>query len=91
MAEFCKEGIRRFKGEDGWQLSISLEKPTAVTFAEGPVVQIRAGGGFPDVVLPPNVALPPNVGFPTSDKEHAPPPYEEETNPWQTSSSNKLE
>ena len=46
MSEFCKEGIRRFKGEDGWQLSISLEKPTAVTFAEGPVVQIRAGGGL---------------------------------------------
>lgn len=37
-----------YTGEEGWQVKISMEKPTAVLFADGPVVEIRASAGAPN-------------------------------------------
>lgn len=31
-----------FTGEEGWQVKVSMEKPTAVPFADCPVVEVRA-------------------------------------------------
>ena len=37
---------QQYSGYFGWQVKISMEKPTAVPFADGPVVEVRAGAGL---------------------------------------------
>lgn len=37
-----------YTGEEGWQVKIAMEKPTAVPFADGPVIEVRASVGASD-------------------------------------------
>lgn len=34
-----------YTGEEGWQVKISMEKPTAVPFADAPIIEVRANVG----------------------------------------------
>jgi len=44
MTEFRPLPGQTYSGYFGWQVKISLEKPTAVPIADAPVVHIRVGG-----------------------------------------------
>lgn len=46
MKDFRPLGEQDYTGQLGWQVKISMEKPTAVPFADGPVVEVRAGAGL---------------------------------------------
>ncbi|KUI62262.1 hypothetical protein VP1G_09394 [Cytospora mali] len=37
-----------YTGEEGWQVKISMEKPTAVPFADAPIIEVRASVGAPN-------------------------------------------
>ncbi len=41
-----------YTGASGWQIKISLEKPTAVPFADAPTVEIRVGPDAPLTLSP---------------------------------------
>lgn len=42
MRDFKPNPKELYSGEDGWQIKVSMEKPTAVPFADCPVVEFRA-------------------------------------------------
>jgi len=46
-AEFKPLPGQTYSGYFGWQVNISMEKPTAVPFADCPCVEIRAGAFVP--------------------------------------------
>ncbi|KAL8304028.1 hypothetical protein RB597_004637 [Gaeumannomyces tritici] len=47
MADFRPLATQTYSGPLGWQVKISMEKPTAVPFADAPSVEIRAGAAGP--------------------------------------------
>jgi hypothetical protein len=47
MSDFKPLPGQTYSGYFGWQIKISLEKPTAITMAEAAVVEIRAGADTP--------------------------------------------
>ncbi|POS70264.1 hypothetical protein DHEL01_v211343 [Diaporthe helianthi] len=42
VRDFKPKPAELFTGEEGWQVKVSMEKPTAVPFADCPVVEVRA-------------------------------------------------
>ncbi|KAI3400454.1 hypothetical protein diail_3075 [Diaporthe ilicicola] len=42
MRDFKPNPDELYTGEEGWQVKVSMEKPTAVPFADCPVVEVRA-------------------------------------------------
>lgn len=42
LRDFKPNPQELYSGEDGWQIKVSMEKPTAVPFADCPVVEFRA-------------------------------------------------
>lgn len=48
MGDFRPRLGQLYSGPHGWQIRISMEKPTAVPFADCPVVEVRAGAGVPN-------------------------------------------
>lgn len=42
MRDFKPNPRELYSGEEGWQVKLSMEKPTAVPFADCPVVEFRA-------------------------------------------------
>ena len=47
VTEFRPLPGQTYSGFLGWQVKITLEKPTAVPFADAPAVQIRVKGDLP--------------------------------------------
>ncbi|KAL8370659.1 hypothetical protein RB595_000837 [Gaeumannomyces hyphopodioides] len=47
ISDFKPLAAQTYSGPLGWQVKISMEKPTAVPFADAPSVEIRAGAGGP--------------------------------------------
>ncbi|KLU87755.1 hypothetical protein MAPG_06748 [Magnaporthiopsis poae ATCC 64411] len=47
ISDFKPLPTQTYSGPLGWQIKISMEKPTAVPFADAPSVEIRAGAGGP--------------------------------------------
>lgn len=48
MSDWKPNPEELYTGDEGWQVTIRMEKPTAVPFAEGPIIEVRASVGAPN-------------------------------------------